>query len=718
MKRAGHGHGVAVLTILLLCARLLQAQTPATQPATARVTITQAGVRLKTSDAFLQRLYDEAERKATGNITASGPYKLMVEGGGFDAVWIETQPMAGAMYAKRNLAVALGNQLVFLRSQRADGRLPGMITLGGGALKPEYAWLQGYYFPTPALKVYYYLGKDRKFLEELARVLEAHDAWLWRERDSNGDGCLETWCIWDTGEDASTRLNAPDSWGGNKPPAGYAVPYQSMDVMGYSHEGRSVLARIAKELHTGREEEWNKKAAEVRQRVAGYLWRPDKHACYDRDKDGKFLDVLIHNNIRAMWYGLFSQQMADEFIHFHLLNPAEFWTPIPLPSIAVNDPLFRNNPGNNWSGQPEGLTYQRAIRALENYGHYAELGLLADKLFKAVGTKCQFSQQFDPFSGQLCPPGQDNYGPTMIAVLEYISKLYGVDLDEETLVWSGLQRAEQTMEYTWQWSGNTYAIQNDKGVFRGSINGVENFSCDTGVRLVTDLQGNVRDVIGLDTRVRDVILRTGGKEYKLTVKPNQVWRHSGTGPFELASSAPFEMPAESPPVLIEYLLAGGEQIKTDGKFVQATRFGDKTNDIKAFGVTWAKWPGTPATQYTGTWAGSHHPSGTVDVKGANFGAEASGLLKAVLHVNYNVFSGTFSNLTTGKRYRAQFIVNNNHPSRDLSITLGFRSTGSFSGVSHPQVVTFEWTASRDSEKWTCSGREGLIVGFAIFELNR
>ncbi|MCY2930632.1 MAG: hypothetical protein NTV86_14265 [Planctomycetota bacterium] len=460
---------------------------PMTRPADAAV-----GVRLKTSGTFLQRLYDEAEKKAAGNIIPCGTYKLMVEGGGFDAVWIETQPMAGAMYAKRNLAVALSNQLVFMRSQRADGRLPGMITLAGGALKPEYAWLQGYYFPTPALEVYHYLGKDRKFLEELAKVLEAHDAWLWRERDSNGDGCLETWCIWDTGEDASTRLNAPNSWGGNKPPSGYAVPYQSMDVMGYSHEGRSVLARIAKELHTGREAEWNKKAAEVRQRVAGYLWRPEKHACYDRDKDGKFLDVLIHNNIRAMWYGLFSQQMADEFIHYHLLNPAEFWTPVPLPSIAVNDPLFRNDPGNNWSGQPEGLTYQRAIRALENYGHYAELGLLADKLFKVVGTKCQFSQQFDPFSGQLCPPGQDNYGPTMIAVLEYISK----------------------------------------------------------------------------------------------------------------------------------------------------------------------------------------------------------------------------------RYRAQFIVNNNHPSRDLSITLGTRSTGSFSGVSHPQVVTFEWTATRPSEKWTCSGREGLIGGFALFELNR
>ena len=38
--------------------------------------------------------------------------------------------------------------------------------------------------------------------------------------------------------------------------------------------------------------------------------------------------------------------------------------------MAANDPLFRNVTTNNWSGQAEALTYQRAIRALENYGMY------------------------------------------------------------------------------------------------------------------------------------------------------------------------------------------------------------------------------------------------------------------------------------------------------------------------------------------------------------
>ena len=58
---------------------------------------------------------------------------------------------------------------------------------------------------------------------------------------------------------------------------------------------------------------------------------------------------------------------------------SEFWTPTPLPSIAASDPRFENKEGNNWSGPPEGLTYQRAIRALESYGHHAELVLLGER---------------------------------------------------------------------------------------------------------------------------------------------------------------------------------------------------------------------------------------------------------------------------------------------------------------------------------------------------
>eukprot|EP01052_Picozoa_sp_SAG31_P063235 SAG31_NODE_22178_length_532_cov_0.789838_1_plen_80_part_01 len=79
---------------------------------------------------------------------------------------------------------------------------------------------------------------------------------------------------------------------------------------------------------------------------------------YDRDATDKWVTTLVHNNLRMMWLGLFTQQMADEFVHVHLMNMSEFWTKMPLPSISVSDPRYQDKGGNDWSGPTEGLTLQ------------------------------------------------------------------------------------------------------------------------------------------------------------------------------------------------------------------------------------------------------------------------------------------------------------------------------------------------------------------------
>ena len=51
---------------------------------------------------------------------------------------------------------------------------------------------------------------------------------------------------------------------------------------------------------------------------------------------------------------------------------------------------------NSWSGPVEGLTYQRAIRALENYGYHAEVSELGRLLLKAISRNFSFPQQWNP----------------------------------------------------------------------------------------------------------------------------------------------------------------------------------------------------------------------------------------------------------------------------------------------------------------------------------
>ena len=562
-------------------------------------------VAFETSESDLQRLYDAAEARLAENIVGFTPsMRVLVEGGGYYNAWLETQPMGGEMVAKRDLELALNNQAIFMLAQRADGRLPGMVVSGDAARKkghdkqpPEgmiwmqehdlladFEMLQGYCFPDPAWRMYFWAGKDRTYLSRLYNALEKHDAYLWRTRDSNGDGILETWCVWDTAEDRSSRLltrNAPTRWPFEFAPLGermpdpqdpgnfenywlehhhhmlppptreeVMVPFASMDMMAYSYEGRTTLAKIARELGNGREAYWQEQAEEVRQRLIKGLWDPERSACFDRDRSGKRLEELIHNNLRCMWYGVFTQEMADVFIQRHLLNPAEFWTPVPLPSIALNEQLYQNIPVNNWSGQPQGLTFQRAIRALENYGHHAEVSLLGQKLFPVlIRNGCTFPQQLDAITGAPSGYVPDGYGPMVLATLEYISRMYGIHLDvaNDRVWWSALSGGDFT--YTQRWGERTFTLDCKGGQMRAALNERELFSSTAGARVVTDLDGKILEIIGIqpDEKNQEILIQCGSRSWKLSLKPNEVISLEEEQPRTLRT-IPFNHPDAQPPV--------------------------------------------------------------------------------------------------------------------------------------------------------------------------
>jgi hypothetical protein len=560
-------------------------------------------VHFRTADADLQRLHDAAEKCLRGNRVAFTPsMEVLVEGGGYPNAWIETQPMGGEMYAKRDPQVALNNQLVFIAAQRGDGRLPGMVVSGATARKngwdtkpPEgHIWMknigiladfemfQGFCFPDPAWRMYHWIGHDKGYLKKLHDALAAHDAYLWRTRDSNSDGVLETWCVWDTGEDSANRFAkrwVPSRWPFEKPPGtpglpdpgnpkDYAsywfhplaenqqrptsdmvmAPFASMDVMAYSYNARSTLAVVSAELGNGRESHWREQAETVRRRLIARLWDAERHACFDRDRLGRRLPELIHNNLRCMWHGIFTQEMADAFIHHHLVNPREFWTPVPLVSVAVNDPLYQNAPGNNWSGQPQGLTYQRAIDALERYGHFAEVTLLGQKLLPVlIRNHCRFSQQLDPKTGE--PSGQkpDGYGPMALATLEYLSRLHGIHIDvaNDHVWWASADPGAKEFTYNQQWGDHRFELRHKDGVFEAFVGGSLVFACDAGVRVVTDLAGRVIEVHGISPEIRTVKLRVGEQSYSATVSPNEIREPADTG-LRIKSRAPFTHPDQYP----------------------------------------------------------------------------------------------------------------------------------------------------------------------------
>jgi hypothetical protein len=519
---------------------------------------TGASVIFKTSDTNLQAMVDAAEEKAKANIAQFGKYRVMVEGAAYKNVWLETQPMGGYMYGRRDAEIARNNIEIFMDHQRADGRLPGMISVKDGKLLSDYGWFQGFCFAEPALETWYLLGKDKAFGDKLYSCLEKFDAYLWKTRDSDGDGCLETWCVWDTGEDGCVRFGkAPCAWSLDTPPSlekvlktvnkndlenpeseHFLLPIESMDVMSYSYTCRDVLARLSKAVGNGKGTDWRQKAEAVQKALKNQLWDSQKHACYDRDRDNKTMDVLFQGNIKCMYMGSFDQEMADAFIQRNLMNKQVFWTPFPLPSIAANDKLFRNKSGNDWSGQPQGLTWQRSITALENYGHTAEVTLLG-RLFLANLTKQKkFTQQYDPYTGE--PNKSANgYGPSLLAALEFVSRMYGIHVTEDKIWWSCLDTTD-SVEYAQQLHETKYRMETVGNTVNCYINSKKVISFTKGVRVVTDKQGQLLAVVGIETDAKQAKIEFDGKSYEAEIYPNVTFGF--TGKLQEVRKVPFFQP--------------------------------------------------------------------------------------------------------------------------------------------------------------------------------
>ena len=112
------------------------------------------------------------------NVQAFGARRVVQEGAKYHGVWLETQPMGGEMYIKRDMDAGFNNILVFMENQRRDGRLPGMIRYDApwNGLSAHFDWMQGDFFTVPALRMAWHIDRDRGYLERLYAALRDFDA--------------------------------------------------------------------------------------------------------------------------------------------------------------------------------------------------------------------------------------------------------------------------------------------------------------------------------------------------------------------------------------------------------------------------------------------------------------------------------------------------------------------------------------------------------------
>lgn len=195
-----------------------------------------------------------------------------------------------------------------------------------------------------------------------------------------------------------------------------------------------------------------------------------------------------------------------------------------MPSISIRDALFKNDPDNNWSGPCEGLTYQRAIAALHNYGHYAECLWIRRKVLELVCKNGAFYQQYDPFTGEK-GNGKDGYGPMIFAFMEYLSLLWGVNFSMDEVYWSDAVGCADS-EYTQKMLGKEYKAVRKAGILYARIDGKELFTLSEGLRAVTDPDGNLLRVQCID-EIGEGTVKIGKTVFTGKTEPNGIYECKG-----------------------------------------------------------------------------------------------------------------------------------------------------------------------------------------------
>jgi hypothetical protein len=117
-----------------------------------------------------------------------------------------------------------------------------------------------------------------------------------------------------------------------------------------------------------------------------------------------------------------------------------------------------------------------------------------------------------------------------LAALEYLSRTQGIHIDvvNSRVWWSSADPAAADFTTTQRWGDHRLELRHTQGNMEALVGGKPVFTCDAGIRLITDLDGNVLELAGISPDKQEVRLIVSGQTYRTTISPNEIREISST----------------------------------------------------------------------------------------------------------------------------------------------------------------------------------------------
>jgi hypothetical protein len=221
-----------------------------------------------------------------------------------------------------------------------------------------------------------YFGKMKRYL----------DFWL-NDMDSNQNGLSEWMSAPHTGMD---NQHERAGWWLDRVSEG-------VDLNSYLVKETRAFARIAELL--GEEEmaaSYRALADQRAETIRTKLWDEEEGFFYDYSAAGEnfgasqggmqLIKVKSVAGFMPLWAGIANPEQARRLVYDQLMNPEEFWTPYPIPALAISEPGYsdqqlKSDLGCSWRANTWIPTNYMVYHGLKDYG-YADLATLV-----AVRTK-------------------------------------------------------------------------------------------------------------------------------------------------------------------------------------------------------------------------------------------------------------------------------------------------------------------------------------------
>jgi len=461
---------------------------------------------------------------------------ILHEGGPYHGCWLEsTGTINTELLARFMPSIATRTYSAFAEHQRDDGLIPYKISATG----PAFSQIQ---LVTPlARSVWNHFllnGRDRAFLATMYAAMSRYDDWLATYRDTRKTGAVEAFSTYDTGHDLSARFwHVPDSPFRNDPrtynPDNPVLPFIAPDLTANVACQRFYLARIAAELGEPAQL-WRDKAEASLKALFEQCYDATDGFFYDRDRHGQLVRVQSDVLLRVLACEVGDDAFFATALRRYLLNTSKFFAKYPFTSMALDDPRFDPNFGqNSWSGPSNFLSIIRAPHAFEHHGRHVELTWAHHPILAALFAADSFPQTLSPFTG--AAGYTSSYSPAILCLLDFIERLCGILPRPDGTMWfTGLVPSEVIHKdaahhtaYRRQVDGQTFELLNDGETATVYRDSEQLFSFPHGIRLVTDRSGNLRGAIGMVARSVTGTIQTSNGQVAVTAGPNEVldYRH-------------------------------------------------------------------------------------------------------------------------------------------------------------------------------------------------